>query len=95
MKFYKAVVSGSSIPLDEDELEKVAAAIIKQSTGVLVLKEGIIDMRSPVHVTRDPEREKQYWGAHRDEKKDIRISDPKFSGMVKQLADKMRVKLLE
>ena len=94
MKFYKAVASGASIPLDSEEMEKVISAITNQKGGILILKQGIIDLRSPVHIAPDVERNKRYWeGSHLD-RPELEKNPDIFSEEVKQLASKMDIKRL-
>jgi len=94
MKFYRAVASGASIPLDGEEMEKVMGAIMSQKGGILVLKQGIIDLRSPVHIAPDTEREKRYWDANRLDRKEMEKNPDLFSEEVKQIAAKMKQKQL-
>ena len=94
MKFYRAVASGASIPLDGEEMEKVMGAILSQKGGILVLKQGIIDLRSPVHIAPDTEREKRYWDSSRLGRDELKENPDVFSEEVKQLAAKMNIKSL-
>ncbi len=71
MKFFKAIVSGNSIPIDNNEIEKILGAL-KKSSGMLVLKQGVIDLRHPVHIVPDQERNKQYESTpYKDERTEI------------------------
>lgn len=94
MKFFRAVASGASVPLDPEEMEKVMSAILSQKGGILVLKQGIIDLRSPVHIAPDTEREKRYWDASRLDRQGITKNEDVFSEEVKKLSAKIDIKRL-
>lgn len=92
MKFFKAIVYGHSVPLDADEVEKVTEAIIGGQSGVLVLKRGVIDLRSPVHIAPDEKREDRYMTTpYDDEKKAIKTSNDLFPELRKRVAEGMRM----
>lgn len=91
MKFFKAIVYGHSIPLDADEIEKVAGAIASGQQGLLILKQGVIDLRSPVHIAPDNEREKRHHSPYEEERKEIQSSTDLFADLRKNLVGQMQV----
>lgn len=94
MKFFKAVFPGGSVPLDKDEVEKVALANVESQKGnitLLILRQGMIDFRSPVHIAPDPEREKRYQTPYEDERKEIRESPDQFKELREKITEDMRI----
>ena len=82
--FHKAVVYGQSIPLNEDEVIKLARDIALGEKGVFVACQGIIDLRSPVSIIPDDTRMDEYYHSTFN-KKQTRYLEDNFSELRKEI----------